>query len=138
MAGTTFFVVSEGMARVAEQTDRSVIRVDRAVADLTERAAAQPVGGSVASSSGGDGPTRRVSRGETTTRTVRRADGRGALPLLLSGIDGVGRSRQDAIVDAFGSVRGLRQASVDDIAGLSGIGQALAKRIHDEAAAHRN
>lgn len=47
----------------------------------------------------------------------------------LSEIPGVGPSRQQALLTRFGSVRGIREASVDEIARVSGISETLAHRI---------
>jgi excinuclease ABC subunit C len=55
-----------------------------------------------------------------TKRTVRSE---------LSLIPGVGPARQKALLDRFGSVRALSAASEADVAGVSGIGIALAGKI---------
>ena len=47
----------------------------------------------------------------------------------LSGIPGVGPSRQRALLTRFGSLRGVRQATVEEIARLPGFGPGLAQRI---------
>ena len=53
-------------------------------------------------------------------RTVRSA---------LGDIPGVGPSRQRALLSRFGSLRGVREATADEIARLPGFGDALATRI---------
>lgn len=47
----------------------------------------------------------------------------------LDEIPGLGPVRRRALVRAFGSVKGVREASVDDLAGVPGIARALAERI---------
>ena len=47
----------------------------------------------------------------------------------LSSIPGVGRARQQALLEHFGSVRGLRAATAEEIAGLPGFGPALARIV---------
>jgi excinuclease ABC subunit C len=49
----------------------------------------------------------------------------------LDEIDGVGPGRKRALLHAFGSARGVSRASVDDLAKVEGVNQALAQRIHD-------
>ena len=49
----------------------------------------------------------------------------------LDEIDGVGPSRKRALLHAFGSARGVARASVDDLAKVEGVNQALAQRIFD-------
>jgi excinuclease ABC subunit C len=47
----------------------------------------------------------------------------------LSGVPGVGPARQRALLAAFGSVRGVRAASEEEIARLPGFGLALARTV---------
>lgn len=47
----------------------------------------------------------------------------------LDEIDGVGPSRKRALLHAFGSARGVSRASVDDLAKVEGVSEALAERI---------
>ena len=54
-----------------------------------------------------------------------------AVRSLLDDIPGVGPSRKRALLRKFGSVRGLRDAPVGDLAAVSGVGPALAKRIKE-------
>ncbi|HET7322462.1 MAG TPA: excinuclease ABC subunit UvrC [Longimicrobiaceae bacterium] len=49
----------------------------------------------------------------------------------LSEIPGVGASRQRALLERFGSVRGLRSASLEEIAGVPGFGPALARTVRE-------
>jgi excinuclease ABC subunit C len=49
----------------------------------------------------------------------------------LDDIDGVGPGRKRALLHAFGSARGVSQASVADLAKVEGVSQPLAQRIHD-------
>jgi excinuclease ABC subunit C len=49
----------------------------------------------------------------------------------LDEIEGVGPSRKRALLHAFGSARGVARASVDDLAKVDGVSEALAQRIHD-------
>jgi len=59
----------------------------------------------------------------------RKLRSRRTLESELSGIPGVGPSRQRALLTRFGSVRGVRQASAEEIARLPGFGAGLAQRI---------
>ena len=65
----------------------------------------------------------RKRRGASMTRSV------------LDDVPGLGPSRQSALLGAFGSVRALKQADVEDIAAVSGIGPKLAATIHEALAA---
>ncbi|MFN2537443.1 MAG: ATP-binding cassette domain-containing protein [Mycobacteriales bacterium] len=46
-------------------------------------------------------------------------------------VPGLGASREAALLDAFGSVEGVRAADVDDLVQVRGIGPGMAARIHD-------
>lgn len=59
----------------------------------------------------------------------RKLRTRRTLESELSGIPGVGPSRQRALLTRFGSVRGVKQASPEEIARLPGFGTSLAQRI---------
>jgi excinuclease ABC subunit C len=49
----------------------------------------------------------------------------------LDEIEGVGSARKRALLHAFGSARGVSRASVDDLAKVEGVSEALAHRIFD-------
>lgn len=49
---------------------------------------------------------------------------------VLDDIDGVGAARRKALLKRFGSVKRIRGAGVEDIAGTPGVGEALAEKIH--------
>ncbi len=57
---------------------------------------------------------------------------RTALRSVLDEIPGVGPRRRRELLRRFGSVEGIRQASVDEIAAVPGISRALAERIKAE------
>lgn len=59
----------------------------------------------------------------------RKLRTRRTLASELASIPGVGPSRQKALLTRFGSVRGVREATADDIARLPGFGEGLAHRI---------
>ncbi|MEE4022977.1 excinuclease ABC subunit UvrC [Gordonia sp. PKS22-38] len=48
---------------------------------------------------------------------------------VLDGVPGLGRTRRTALVTHFGSVARLREASLDDISGVPGIGMATARAV---------
>jgi excinuclease ABC subunit C len=64
-----------------------------------------------------------------TGHRQRRARARTAS--LLEGIDGIGPKRRQQLLRAFGGIRGLERAGVEDIARVEGISRDLAQRIHD-------
>lgn len=59
----------------------------------------------------------------------RQTRSKAMLSSELDGIAGVGATRRKALLVKFGSVRGIAQASVNEIAAVSGIGEALATKI---------
>ncbi len=63
----------------------------------------------------------------TYHRTLR---GRERLHSVLDDIVGVGADRKRKLLRAFGSLKRVREASVDDLAGVSGIPRRLAEEIH--------
>ncbi|HEU5287600.1 MAG TPA: excinuclease ABC subunit UvrC, partial [Candidatus Limnocylindria bacterium] len=54
-----------------------------------------------------------------------------AVRSLLDDVAGVGPAKKRALLRKFGSVRGMREAGLDDLAAVAGVGSALAKRIKD-------
>jgi excinuclease ABC subunit C len=48
----------------------------------------------------------------------------------LDGVPGLGELRRKAILRAFGSVKRLRAASVDEIAEVPGVGRRTAEAVH--------
>jgi excinuclease ABC subunit C len=61
------------------------------------------------------------------THRIRRANEMRKNP--LDEIEGVGPARKRALLHAFGSARGVSRASVDDLAKVEGVSEALAERI---------
>lgn len=49
----------------------------------------------------------------------------------LSGVDGVGPRRIDALAERFGSLWALRHADADEIAAVPGVPRAIAERIRN-------
>ena len=64
-----------------------------------------------------------------TGHRQRRAKARTAS--VLEDIAGIGPKRRQQLLQAFGGLRGLTRAGVDDIARVEGISRDLAQRIHD-------
>jgi excinuclease ABC subunit C len=54
-----------------------------------------------------------------------------AIRSVLDDVAGVGPAKKRALLRKFGSVRGMREAPLDDLAAVAGVGAALAKRIKD-------
>jgi len=50
---------------------------------------------------------------------------------LLDQINGIGRTRKRALLNYFGSARGIESASFDDLKKVEGIETSVAKKIHD-------
>ena len=61
-------------------------------------------------------------------RTQRR---RGGLASKLDGISGVGPARRKALLKTFGDLEGIRQASLEELAGISGITMKSAEQIQE-------
>ncbi|HEU0257404.1 MAG TPA: excinuclease ABC subunit UvrC [Microbacteriaceae bacterium] len=62
--------------------------------------------------------------------TYQRASRRKNIHTTLAGIPGLGPARVKALLKHFGSVRMLRQASLDEMTQVPGIGPQLARAIH--------
>lgn len=56
---------------------------------------------------------------------------KGALRSALDGIPGVGASYQKRLLNHFGSVRAMRQASIEDFESVKGVGKAKATTIYE-------
>jgi excinuclease ABC subunit C len=54
-----------------------------------------------------------------------------AVRSVLDDVAGVGPAKKRALLRTFGSVRGMREAPVDDLAAVAGVGSTLAKRIKE-------
>ena len=52
----------------------------------------------------------------------------------LDGIPGIGEARKIRLLVAFGSVSGIREATVEELAAVPGIGNETARRIHERLA----
>ncbi|RYQ21270.1 excinuclease ABC subunit C [Bifidobacterium pseudolongum subsp. globosum] len=61
----------------------------------------------------------------------RQARRKGALRSALDDIPGIGPAYQKRLLAHFGSVRAMREASVDELEAVKGVGHAKAQRIHD-------
>ncbi len=61
----------------------------------------------------------------------RNLRGKSALRSLLDDIPGIGPRRRRALLTRFGSLRGLREASVEELRRTAGISESLATTIHD-------
>ena len=49
----------------------------------------------------------------------------------LDGVPGIGPARRKALLRHFGSVRAVKAATADQLAGVAGIGPQLAQKLHD-------
>lgn len=59
----------------------------------------------------------------------RRQRGKASLHSELDGIDGIGRQRKRALLQHFGSLRDIRQATVSEIAAVPGIPEKIARNV---------
>lgn len=79
--------------------------------------------------------TRKTAAKKTAKKTSssgRRTTGAAARS-RLGAISGIGPSKQDALLERYGSIESIRDASVDDIVdNVKGFGPALAQRVKDE------
>ncbi|WEV64813.1 excinuclease ABC subunit UvrC [Bifidobacterium sp. ESL0732] len=60
----------------------------------------------------------------------RKSRRKGALRSALDDIPGIGESYQKKLLRAFGSVKGIRKASLKDLEGVKGIGKAKAEAVY--------
>jgi excinuclease ABC subunit C len=67
----------------------------------------------------------------TYHRTVR---GKRALASVFDEVEGIGPVRKKALLKRFGSVRRIREASLDEVAETPGIGRAAAERLKNHLA----
>ena len=56
---------------------------------------------------------------------------RSSLTSKLDGIEGIGPARKKALMNAFGDLKGVMKASIDDIAAIPGISHELAGRVKE-------
>lgn len=74
----------------------------------------------------------------TTKKATKKATSRGttgaAARTVLSGIKGVGPAKQDALLKKFKSLEAIRDASIEEIASLDGVGPTAAKTIKNALA----
>lgn len=60
----------------------------------------------------------------------RKLSRRRGLASALDSIPGVGQARRTALLTHFGSLKGVREATVEELAAVDGLGPAVAERIH--------
>ncbi len=60
----------------------------------------------------------------------RRLRGRRALASLLDSVEGIGPKRRDLLLRRFGSLEGLRQASLEELLSVPGLPRAVAERLY--------
>ncbi len=61
----------------------------------------------------------------------RKLRARGATASAVNGIAGIGPRRKKALLDRFGSVEGIRRASLEELSETKGISPALARRLSE-------
>ena len=60
----------------------------------------------------------------------RRLRGRRALASLLDSVEGIGPKRRELLLRRFGSLEGLRQASLEELLSVPGLPRAVAERLY--------
>ncbi|MDE2485711.1 MAG: excinuclease ABC subunit C, partial [candidate division NC10 bacterium] len=61
----------------------------------------------------------------------RALRGKSAILSLLDDVPGIGVKRRRALLTRFGSLRRLREASIEELRRVAGISESLATTIHD-------
>lgn len=64
----------------------------------------------------------------TFHRTKR---GKAMLVSALDGIEGLGKSKREALISEFGSLKAIREATVEDLVRVRGVGPVLAEKIRE-------
>jgi excinuclease ABC subunit C len=59
----------------------------------------------------------------------RQLRGKQSIHSTLDDVNGIGPKRKKALIRAFGSVRAIREAAIDDLAGAPGMTRALAEKV---------
>lgn len=79
-----------------------------------------------------EAPSRQQPRGRQRADTagVRGGNG-GPLDEKLRQVSGVGHAKQKALIEHFGSVEAIRDASVDELTEVPGVGRRVAELIHE-------
>ncbi|MDP9021415.1 MAG: helix-hairpin-helix domain-containing protein [Actinomycetota bacterium] len=79
-----------------------------------------------------DAPRRQQPRGRERADTAEVGGGNGGpLDEKLRQVSGVGHAKQKALIEHFGSVEAIRDASVDELTEVPGVGRRVAELIHD-------
>jgi ABC-type branched-subunit amino acid transport system ATPase component/ABC-type branched-subunit amino acid transport system permease subunit len=124
--GLTLIVIEHDIPLIMSLADRIICMADGEVisSGTPEHVRHDPgvveayLGGSLAA----------IERSATTTASTLAPDTSAA---SLSGVvPGLGPTREHALLDAFGSVENIRDAQVEDLVMVRGIGPGLAARIH--------
>ncbi len=68
-------------------------------------------------------------------RAHRKRRGKGQVQSVFDSLEGIGPVKQKQLLKTFGSLKRLREASVEDIAEVPGFGPASAERLHQQLAA---
>ena len=62
----------------------------------------------------------------------RQRRGKASLHSRLDDVPGIGPKRRRALLERFGSLRGVQSATIEEIAAVRGFTVALARRVKDE------